>query len=55
MLLDKETLEEILSHLDGIIEDIDRMTSGNFMRNKHSVKFRAKVIKDLLENNKGLT
>ena len=44
-----ENLKEIILHLDGIINDVDRMTSGNFMHNKNSIKLRAKIIKGLLE------
>jgi hypothetical protein len=44
-----ENLKEIILHLGGIINDVDRMTSANFMHNKNSIKLRAKIIKGLLE------
>ena len=43
-----EYIEEILSHIEGIIENVDRMTSGNFMHNKNSIKFSAKIIRSLI-------
>ena len=43
-----ELMEEILNHLDGILEDVGRMTSGNFMHNKNSVKTRVKFIQQIL-------
>ena len=45
---DKSYIEEIYGHLEGILDDVDRMTSGNFMHNKYSIKFHAKMIKDVL-------
>lgn len=47
--VDSEYLEEIFLHLEGILNDADRMTSGNFMHNKCSIKFRVKMIKQLLK------
>lgn len=42
----KEALEEILAHLDGIMDDADRMTSGNFMHHRAAIKLSAKIVKD---------
>ena len=44
-----EHTEEIINHIDGIMDDVDRMTSGNFMHNKNSIRFHAKIIKQLLK------
>lgn len=38
-----ETIEMIYGCLDSIITDVDRMTSGNFMHNKNSIKFSAQI------------
>ncbi len=40
---------EIYGHIESIINNCDRMTSGNFMHNKNSCKLSAKIIKDRLE------
>ena len=45
----KEALEEIYAHLEGIKDNMDRMTSGNFMHNKAATKFATNVIKERLE------
>ena len=42
-------IHEIYSHIEGIIDNCDRMTSGNFMHNKNSCKLSAKIIKNRLE------
>ena len=39
---------EIFGHLEGIINNADRMTSGNFMHNRASIKLSAKIIIDRL-------
>lgn len=44
-----DLMEEILNHLDGILEDVGRMTSGNFMHNRNSVKTRVKFIQQILK------
>ena len=46
---DEKLVEEIYSHLDGIKDTIDRMTSGNFMHNKATIKFSADTIAKVLE------
>lgn len=43
--IEKELVDEILSHCDSIIDNTERMTSGNFMHNKNANKFSAKMIK----------
>ena len=49
-MTDRElAVEEIFSHLDGIIETSERMTSGNFMHNKNANKLSANIIKDRLK------
>lgn len=46
----KYTIEgEIYAHLESIIDDADRMTSGNFMHNKASIKLSAKIVIDRLQ------
>lgn len=41
----KYTIEnEIYAHLESIIEDADRMTSGNFMHNRAAIKLSAKIV-----------
>lgn len=46
---EKELKEEVLAHLEGIIENSDRLTSGNFMHNKNSIKLSAKIIMNRLK------
>lgn len=46
--LNDEYIEEIYSHIDGIKETADRMTSGNFMHHRAAVKFSANVIGQVL-------
>lgn len=41
-------IHEIFAHLDGIINNCERMTSGNFMHNKNACSLSAKIIKDRL-------
>ena len=41
---------EIFGHLEGIIDSVDRMTSGNFMHNRASIKLSAKIIIDRLHS-----
>ena len=41
---------EIFGHLEGIIDSVDRMTSGNFMHNKNAIKFSAKIVIDRLHS-----
>lgn len=42
----KEALEEIFAHLDDIMNNADRMTSGNFMHHRAAIKLSAKIVKD---------
>ena len=44
------SIREIYGHLDGILNNMDRMTSGNFMHNKAATKLSVKIIKDRLES-----
>ena len=46
---DKELIEEVYSHIDGIKDTADRMTSGNFMHNRAVIKFSANTIAKVLE------
>lgn len=46
--LDEEYIEEIYSHIDGIRDTADRMTSGNFMHHRAAIKFSANVIGQVL-------
>ena len=46
---DKELVEEVYSHIDGIKDTADRMTSGNFMHNRAAIKFSANTIAKVLE------
>ena len=39
---------EIHAHLEGIINDAERMTSGNFMHNRAAIKLSAKIVIDRL-------
>jgi len=41
---EKELKEEVLAHLEGIMDAVARLTSGNFMHNKSSIKLSAKII-----------
>ena len=41
---------EIFGHLEDIIDSVDRMTSGNFMHNRESIKLSAKIIIDMLHS-----
>lgn len=41
---EKELKEEVLAHLEGIIDAVGRLTSGNFMHNKSSIKLSAEII-----------
>jgi len=45
----KELVEEVYSHLDSIKDTTDRMTSGNFMHNRATIKFSANTIAKVLE------
>lgn len=40
---------EIFGHLEGIINDAERMTSGNFMHHMASIKLSAKIVIDRLK------
>lgn len=42
-------IHEIFAHLNGIIENCEQMTSGNFMHNKNACKFSAMIIRNRLE------
>ena len=44
------SIREIYGHLDGIIQNMDRMTSGNFMHNKAATKLSVNIIKNRLES-----
>lgn len=46
--LNDEYIEEIYSHVDGIRDTADRMTSGNFMHHRAAIKFSANVIGQVL-------
>ena len=46
--LNDEYIEEIYSHIDGIKDTADRMTSGNFMHHRAAIKFSANVIGQVL-------
>lgn len=46
--LKEEYIEELQSHIDGIREKVDRMTSGNFMHSKAAIKFSANTIEKVL-------
>lgn len=49
-MTDKElSIHEIFAHLDGIVENCERMTSANFMHNKNACKFSAMIIRNRLE------
>lgn len=39
-----DNFKEIHLHLESMLDELDRMTSGNFMHNKNSVKFSVNVI-----------
>ena len=41
---------EIFGHLEGIINDAEKMTSGNFMHHRASIKLSAKIIIDRLHS-----
>lgn len=41
--------DEICAHLEGIIKVADRMTSGNFMHNRASLKLSAQIVLDRLQ------
>ena len=41
--------EIITANLDGIYRDVERMTSGNFMHNKYSIRVHAGLIKGELK------
>ena len=41
---------EIFGHLEGIINNVERLTSGNFMHNKNAIKLSAKIIIDRLHS-----
>jgi hypothetical protein len=47
--IDKELVEEVYSHLEGIKDTADRMTSGNFMHHRAAIKFSANTIAKVLE------
>ena len=40
---------EIFGHLEGIINNAERMTSGNFMHNRAAIKLSAKIIVSRLQ------
>ena len=41
----KYTIEnEIYAHLESIIENAERMTTGNFMHNRAGIKLSAKIV-----------
>ena len=42
-------IHEIFAHLDGIEENCEQMTSGNFMHNRAAIKFSANTIAKVLE------
>lgn len=46
--LNEGYIEEIYSHIDGIRDTADRMTSGNFMHHRAAIKFFANVIGQVL-------
>lgn len=43
------TIHEILGHLDSISNNMDRMTSGNFMHNRAATKLSVSIIKSRLK------
>jgi len=45
----EEYIEEIQSHIDGIRDKVDRMTSGNFMHSKAAIRFSANTIENVLK------
>ena len=47
--LNEEYIEEIQSHIDGIRDKVDRMTSGNFMHGKAAIRFSANTIEKVLK------
>ena len=49
-MTDKELLiAEIYAHLDGIENNVQRMTSGNYMHNTASIRLSVEIIKKRLE------
>jgi len=47
--MDYSIEKEILAHLQGIVDNAERMTSGNFMHNKNSIKLSAEIVRQRLE------
>lgn len=45
----KQSIREIYAHLDDITNNMDFMTSGNFMHHKAATKLSVKIIKDRLQ------
>lgn len=45
----EDYIEEIYSHIEGIKDTTDRMTSGNFMHHRAAIKFSANTISKVLE------
>lgn len=45
----KSTINEIYAHLRGIKNNIDRMTSGNYMHNTASIKLSVDIIEQRLQ------
>ena len=49
-MTDRElAIHEIFAHLDGIEQNCETMTSGNFMHNKNACKFSAEIIRNRLK------
>ncbi len=38
----------VFAHLDGIIQNAERLTSGNFMHNRASIMLSAKIVRNTL-------
>lgn len=47
--MDYSIEKEILAHLQGIVDNVERMTSGNFMHNKNAIKLSAEIVRHRLE------
>lgn len=48
-MTDRElAIHEIFAHLDGIEQNCETMTIGNFMHNKNACKFSAEIIRNRL-------
>ena len=50
LIMEYHVENEIFGHLEGIIDSVDRMTSGNFMHNRVSIKLSANIIIDRLHS-----